>query len=95
MSDGQWPFTLSPGSLAGLFARKAVSYAKDIGVRCSMPGRKDGCDALTMGVRCDDCSRKICVGHTYWQVGTNGMKLSPFCPYCVVQQNPDIFEDDE
>lgn len=74
--------------IVGAFASQMRGYAKDAGTACSMPG----CDALTLGVRCDTCARRVCMTHAFWRLHVP--KVVPFCAYCVVQSNPDLFSDD-
>ncbi len=71
---------------AQALAGQLREYAKDAGTACSLPE----CTALTLGVRCDGCTRRICMSHVYWRLEP---KPSPFCPFCVLQRHPDLFFD--
>jgi hypothetical protein len=77
--------------LVKAFAVELRNHAKDAGTACSMPG----CDALTLGTRCE-CTRRICGSHTYWRLAKIELKvprIHPFCVYCVVAQNENMFSD--
>lgn len=86
-------FSVTPGQLLMQLALRVKDYAKDAGTACAMPGEEDDCGALTVGVRCEGCARRVCVGHTFWNMA--GLKVFPFCPYCVLALNEDLFEEDE
>ncbi len=68
---------------------RVKDYAKDAGHGCSLPD----CEALTLGVRCESCARLMCMRHTFWN--TAGVKAHPFCPYCVLSLNDDLFDDED
>lgn len=63
--------------------------AEEAGTDCDAPG----CNALTLGVRCANCSRRLCVGHTYWNTG--GGKMTALCPYCVLAENSSLFDEED
>ncbi len=81
--------TLSLGSVMQQLAAQIREYAKDSGTACSLPN----CDALTLGVRCDKCGRRMCTSHTYWKLTLTPPKPTPQCPYCVLTCHPDLFGD--
>lgn len=79
----------SVAALVGEFAAQLRGYAKDAGTACSMPNdTEQGCDALTLGVRCERCLRRLCPEHTLWHVAP---KPKPYCPYCAVMLNATSF----
>ncbi len=65
--------------------------AKDAGTACAMPG----CDAITLGARCESCSRHVCVKHAYWRIAVVPPSMHAHCPYCVLTLNPELFSDDD
>jgi hypothetical protein len=71
------------------FAFSLRQLAEEAGTDCDAPG----CNALTLGVRCANCSRRLCITHTYWN--TLRATMTPFCPYCVLAQNSNLFDDGE
>lgn len=83
------------GPLLQSFAVQVREYAADAGKACSMPGISASgevgqCDALTLGVHCEKCSRRVCMGHAFWRMEP---KPIPYCPYCVLAMNDDLFSD--
>ncbi len=74
-------------TLVQSFAAQLRSYAKDAGTACDLPC----CDALTLGVRCETCTRRICMGHAYWKLQVP--RVFPHCPLCLVQANANLFSD--
>lgn len=70
-------------------ATQVRGYAKEAGTACDLPR----CKALTLGVRCESCLRRTCLGHTYWN--TPKVKPLPYCPFCVVSINEDLFAKSE
>ena len=89
--QGGGPPGFSAAQIAGLVLKQVVGYAKEVGTACVLMRGEETCGALTLGVRCEKCSRTICVEHTYWN--TTKAKVKPYCPYCVVQMNEDLFDD--
>lgn len=67
----------------------ARQMAEEAGTDCDAPG----CNALTLGIRCTNCSRRLCIAHSYWN--TSGGVFSAYCPYCVLAQNSTLFADGE
>jgi hypothetical protein len=63
--------------------------AEESGTDCDAPG----CNALTLGVRCSNCSRRLCNSHAFYNV--SGGKLTMYCPFCVVALNPQCFSGDD
>jgi hypothetical protein len=88
-------FGITPGQIVQALAERLRSYAQDVGTACSMPGgrRGVGCDALTLGVRCETCARRVCMGHTFWNL--SGAKPLPYCIYCAVELNRELFDEDD
>ena len=76
-------------ALVHQFAAQLRGYAKEAGTSCSL----SYCDALTLGVRCEACSRRVCMGHAFWQL--QAPRVVPYCTYCVVERNSDLFENDD
>lgn len=76
-------------TLVQQFAGQLRGYAKESGTACSLPD----CDALTLGVRCEQCTRRICMGHAYWKLHVP--RVLPYCPYCCLGMNQDLFADDD
>lgn len=70
------------------FAFSVRKMAEEAGTDCDVPG----CNALTLGARCDNCSRRLCTTHAYWKFGT---KMITRCPYCVVAENTQLFDDED
>ncbi len=79
---------LSIAAVVQQLAFQFRDYAKDAGTACAMPE----CDALTMGVRCEKCAKRICSTHGYWRLEMP--KLKPYCVYCVLANHPDSFSED-
>ena len=71
------------------FAFAMRQMAEEAGTDCDAPG----CNALTLGVRCANCSRRLCVGHTYWN--TSGAQMTALCPYCVLAENSSLFDEED
>jgi hypothetical protein len=71
------------------FVSAAKEAAKDAGTACNMPQ----CDSLTLGQRCTNCSRRVCVGHAFWNL--SGAKARVFCVYCAVAACGSCFADDD
>jgi len=51
------------------------------------------CEYSSTGVQCVDCGRIACNNHMYFKM--QGVSIVPKCIYCVIDENPDMFEDDE
>lgn len=84
------PPDLSAGSVflvVQQFAAQLRGYAKETGTACDMIG----CDALTLGVRCEGCMKRICMTHAYWKLSLP--RVLPYCVLCCVAQNNDLFSD--
>lgn len=77
------------GQMLQQLAFQMRQMAEEAGTDCDAPG----CNALTLGVRCSCCSRRLCVGHSYWN--TSGAAVQVYCPYCVLAQNSSLFDDEE
>lgn len=71
------------------FANEFRALSKENGAACSLAE----CDALS-GMRCESCSRKICISHTYWRF-ESVKKVKLLCPLCVVQENRELFSDED
>ena len=71
------------------FVRAVKEAAKDAGTDCDCLG----CDALTLGQRCANCARRVCVGHAFWNL--SGARASVLCPFCVVAACANLFADDD
>lgn len=85
MNQGPFtPFTM----MLQQFAVQVRSYAKDAGTACSLPD----CDALTLGVRCEQCTRRLCMSHAFWLLHVS--HVTPYCPYCLLEKNSALFSDD-
>ena len=82
-------FTPEMGAMLQQMAFTARQMAEEAGTDCDAPG----CNALTLGLRCSNCVRRLCVGHAYWNMG--GGAVTAYCPYCVVAQNSTLFSDDD
>jgi len=82
------------GGLLRELGSQVRSYAKDAGTACSIDGEKP-CDALTVGVRCEKCLRRICPTHTFWSLASAVKNPVPYCPYCVLRLFPEIFQHDD
>lgn len=48
---------------------------------------------ISMGVRCETCARRVCMAHAFWSLA--GAKLLPYCAYCVIEENAELFDQDE
>jgi hypothetical protein len=70
------------------FAVVARQAAEDAGTDCDLPG----CNALTLGVRCHRCHRRMCQGHALWTLGSG---VTATCLYCLIEVNGDLFDGDE
>lgn len=81
---------MDPTTFFKQFAVQVRDYAKEFGTACDLPG----CTALTLGFRCEKCAKRLCVAHAYWNY-LSGVRVVPYCPYCVLQQNPDLFSDSD
>jgi len=68
------------------FAFSVRKMAEEAGTDCDVPG----CDALTLGFRCENCSRRLCNTHAFWQFG--GGRMVSLCPYCVLAANTQLFD---
>lgn len=77
------------GAMMQQMAFHARQMAEEAGTDCDAPG----CSALTLGIRCSNCSRRLCVGHAYWNM--SGGAVTSYCPYCVLAQNSTLFADGE
>jgi len=77
------------GQMLQQFAFSMRQMAEEAGTDCDAPG----CNALTLGVRCSNCSRRLCVGHTYWNTGSAA--VTAYCPYCVLAQNSSLFDEED
>lgn len=88
-------FSITPAHILAQITARALSYAKDAGLPCSMPGRRRdrGCAVISMGVRCETCARRVCMAHAFWSLA--GAKLLPYCAYCVIEENAELFDQDE
>lgn len=75
------------GAMMQQMAFTARQMAEEAGTDCDAPG----CNALTLGIRCVNCSRRLCVGHSYWNM--SGGAVTAYCPYCVLAQNSALFSD--
>ena len=82
------------GALLRELGPQIRGYAKEAGTACSIDGEKP-CDALTAGVRCEKCLRRVCPKHTFWSLTSVSKKPVPYCPYCVLRLFPDIFQHDD
>lgn len=71
------------------FAFSMRKLAEEAGTDCDVPG----CDALTLGFRCENCSRRLCNTHAFWQFGSG--RMTSLCPYCVLAANTQLFETGE
>lgn len=80
-------FTPEMGAMMQQMAFTARQMAEEAGTDCDAPG----CNALTLGIRCVNCSRRLCVGHSYWHMA--GGAVTTYCPYCVLAQNHNLFSD--
>lgn len=69
------------------FAGEMRKLAEEAGTDCDMPG----CNALTLGVRCNNCSRRLCNGHAF--LNLSGARVTPYCIYCAVALNQNLFGD--
>lgn len=70
------------------FAFSMRKMAEEAGTDCDVPS----CNALTLGVRCENCLRRLCTTHAFWRFGS---KMTALCPYCVVAANTELFDDDD
>ena len=77
------------GAMMQQMAAAARQLAEESGTDCDAPG----CNALTLGIRCSNCARRLCVGHTYWNM--SGGAVTAYCPYCVLAQNSTLFSDED
>ena len=71
------------------FAKSIKDAAKDAGTACDV----GECSNLTVGIRCGNCSRRVCVRHGFWNL--SGAKATCLCPMCVVASCSDLFADDD
>mgnify|MGYP003387921767 CR=1 FL=1 len=70
------------------FASELKAHAAELGTGCNMPG----CDNLTVGQRCHNCARRLCVRHAFMNLSS--AKVTTYCVYCAVSLNHDLFADD-
>lgn len=82
------------GALLRELGPQVRGYAKEAGTACSIDGAAP-CDALTVGVRCEKCLRRVCPKHTFWSIVSVSKKPVPYCPYCVLRLFPEIFPHDD
>jgi hypothetical protein len=81
------PGAPSLGDFIKDFAFTLRKAAEDTGTDCDMPK----CNALTLGMRCANCSRRLCNGHAF--VNFSGGRFTSYCIYCAVALNQNMFGD--
>ena len=79
------------GEAVRRFAGTLRLESKEVGKSCAVAE----CDALTLGVRCSACSRRLCQTHCYWDVRVSPFRSEPICPYCIFARHSEIFADDD
>jgi hypothetical protein len=82
------PNVFDAAQLLKEFSFSVRKMAEEAGTDCDLPD----CDALTIGTRCNNCSRRLCMGHTHWTITR---AVTPYCVYCVVAMNKGLFSDDD
>ena len=67
----------------------ARDMLKSAGMDCCI----DGCDHFSIGFKCVVCGGDLCNSHLYFRMSNN--KPSSICPFCIVDENNDIFETED